>query len=269
MDIKSSFYYSINIGSSDISKCKNNKKIFVCDKYNGVKLTPNNFSKKITDLINATGNQKVNYSYLVGWEAAKIMIPLICVDKNYITKILIMMDKDFINGFTYYIDKNNISNEFEIIINEKATLKDNNYDGIISSIYTNLQMLHPCGYHMIPIDKDSMEPAIMFSTFIFKNNTIVDVPFLSELLIVGHNILHPCRANNNFQGFAFNKTKEYSEVYDNLHEELEINKIVNAISDRQAQMKVFEFTTSWFNLNANFVSSANTETIKIEVNPDE
>lgn len=291
MDIKTSFYLPIVLGTNKHLSHINTKSIFI-RRWEVSKIRSNDRAEKIISLVNIINNEEIDYSYLVGWESAKILLSKICVDYNYKTRIVFVgQTGNFILGFEYYRLTHKFYKKFEVeysVIeigkfiapnslevnsilkyhNHSAYLSDNMnktnniYDGIISYDYSMIQNLHPKGYYLNIIPRGNFDIHCMYSAFIFKKSILIDAPILTELFILNNSVRNASRENSIIAKTIPISPSSYNpEIYENIVSELNLRNISKTITTRQEQLNKVDFQALWFELNEDFTSTQLTEDI--------
>jgi hypothetical protein len=270
MDNNSYIYTSIAVKNSEHNSNKVVSKIFVkSDNANTPKT--NQYIEKILELTSIASGVK-SYDYILGWEAAKIILPKICVNLKYIVKICINYKSvNFICGFNHYLSLNYSKFEFEIDVNvyqklyntnllnansmvkyKKIILTDasNNYDTIISCDYSLASNLHNKGYYMLMVSAKDVKAPIMYSAFIFKNIKIIDVTVLSEIFILCNTIQNKSRLKEEIikkTSISFvNRHEEYVKL---IESDMNVDEIVKMIDARHQSLHKFDYVSIWFKNN--------------------
>lgn len=288
MDIKSSFYLSFPIKNSEHNKRVETSTIFKTDNAN-IKIQTNSAAEKVLTLANSVKFAGLNYNYLCGWESAKTILSKICLDCNYVLRILIVgQTEQFILGFQAYQKNHEVYSKFEIeyhayvshgdkisksiaslqkkwnyhALLDNREITDIKYDGIISCYFTHSYLLHPKGFYLNIVPRNNFEIFVMYSAFIWKTSVLIDVPILSELFVLNNAIIRASRENWHIISFIPIRPSSRTatpEKYDEIFNELELKAISNRIKARQNQLDKIDYASLWFELNPNFGTTIQSE----------
>lgn len=288
--LKTSFYTCYSLKNSEENKSIGVRGIFEASGILGYPKTNTN-AEKIISCINAGNDEKINYEYLLGWEAGKIIFPKLCYDLKYKIRILIAFQSPlFVKGFYTYgaqqyskfetektflitIKASGNSDEKEIseIFKDKVSfLKFNTvrnfhsalskkfygrctYDGIISFEYAMIGSLHPKGFFLNLISRENQVISVLFNAFLFRNVMLIDNPILSELMTLSYQIQNASRSKHEVLSIIPDHRPIYQpETYEKIINDLEIMGIMHHIQVRQNQLKLVDFCSIWSSLNELF-----------------
>jgi hypothetical protein len=280
MDIKSSFYLPIKVGNPDYSKHISSCNLFF-NSNEVIRSTTNKYAESIIELINLTYDTNINYDTLLGWEAAKILVPKVCVDYNYIVKILFVgQSLDFIHGFESYrlsndnyrrfqIDYNVItigkkikSNEYNVIghfpsfytyVEAKIVNYRDLYDGIVSNDFYASKVLHLKGHYLNIVRREMFDVVCMYMSCIFTESLIVDVPILSDVFILSKLVRNSAHLDRKIiKKYPKSITSDIGENFYKFYDALDMGAITNTLNNRKLQLAKVDYQSIWFSLNPEF-----------------
>ena len=280
MDIKSSFYLPIKVGNPDYSRHISSCNLFSLTS-DIVKSKPNKYAESIVELVGMTSKTEINYDILLGWESAKILIPKVCTDYNYIVKILFVgQSLDVIQGFEAYRMSNENYKRFQVeysiiaigkkiksdlynvighfvsfreYVTEKRVNFSDLYDGIVSNDFYASKVLHLKGHYLNIVCREMLDVTCMYMSCIFTDSLIIDVPILSDIFILGklvRNSAHLDRVviSRMPKPMKSNVNDSFYKFYD----ALDMGTITTTISNRKSQLGKVDYQSLWFSLNPEF-----------------
>ena len=293
MDVKSCFYYSSVIESSEHNISAETESIFKKTiQFNNI--TANSRAGKIIKLVNSLGKD-INYDYLCGWEAAKVLLPKICTDCSYIVRILIVgQSEQFLAGFNYYrimhfapfeieyyvytfgkylinggiIKKQkqwNTHSDYVLMTSQEQTVK---YDGIVSCDFSAVASLHSKGFYLNIVPRDSFEILIMYAAFIWKTSILFDTPILSELFILSSLVRNKSRLSSTVTIYIPEKSTSspiYSKIFDEIFSQLNLRNLRTTLVTRHDQLSKLDYQSQYFELNPELIiSNENSSELRID-----
>jgi hypothetical protein len=281
MDIKFNFYYACNIPTTPLLDDVHSYRVITrttkCPNFH-----TNTYSSNVLSLVNSS-DMKINYQFLQGWECAKVLLPKVCIDHNYVTKILLaLMDNGFLEGFDHYKNSDDKFKKFQIEysvvtikyrpkerqnlkIYEYSKYKDymknyyktkfDTFDGVVSCNYLGLFNLHPKGYYLSLVPRNKVELYTIYNSFLFKSCVLIDVPILSSAFILGRSIKHNSRLCYDIPLYVpYSSQTNYFEEQVEVSNALELDKMKKIIAARQEQLAKYDYASEWFSSNENFIN---------------
>jgi hypothetical protein len=290
MDPKSNLYYSTSIKNSELNNHSHTKIIF--GKTSGVYgAITNRYAENILALTSATNGVK-SYDYIAGWEAAKIVLPRICIDHRYIVRIcLSKYSAKFIMGFYSYLIKTyaNFETELDIVYQagllpslkksleaanvqyktlisaasmERIPKSDNHYEAVIACDYSLINHVHNKGYYMVTPPRKEAEHVIMYCGYIFKNVQLIDITILSEIFVLCNAMHHPTRGSARIAGHIPTSqfTRHGEDTTKKIKEDMNTAEILKTLHARQRMLDKFDYVSCWFACNEDFTKTAEVST---------